>query len=114
MARKSKRNRLTIGGFSLAALLVREVIEILIAVGLFFLGPILLCFRFSDWVWVLVIGLGCILFLDAELGLIGGKDKLSVFKNQRKFIIFIISSIAGATLMIIQYVVVLIILFPPI
>jgi len=68
MDRKSKRNRLNIGGFSLAALLVREVIEILFAVGLFFLGPILLCCRFSDWVWVPVIGLGCILFLDAELG----------------------------------------------
>lgn len=114
MDHKSNKNRLTIGGFSLASLLIRERIEIFIVVVLFFLGPILLCYRFSDWVWVPVIGLGCILFLDAELGLIGGKDKLSVFKNPRKFTIFIICSFAGATLMYIQYFIVLLVMFPPI
>ena len=114
MDHTSKRNKLIINGFSFSGLLGKEVIEIIIAVGMFFLGPILLCYRFSDWMWISVIGLGCLLFLDAELGLIGGKDKLSVFKNLRKLIIFIFFSFAGATLMIIQYWILLLILFPPI
>lgn len=114
MDHTSKRNKLTINGFSFSDLLGKEVIEIIIAVGMFFLESILLCYRFSDWVWISVIGLGCPLFIDAILGLIGGKNKLSVFKNQRKFICFIFCILAVAALMTIQYVIVLLVLFPPI
>ena len=114
MDHTSKRNKLTINRFSFSGLLGKEVIEIIIAVGMFFLGPILLCYRFSDWVWISMIGLGYLLFIDAILGLIGGEDKLSVFKSQRKFICFIFCSLAVAALLTIQYVIVLLVLFPPI
>ncbi len=110
MDHTSKRNKLTINRFSFSGLLGKEVIEIIIAVGMFFLGPILLCYRFSDWVWISMIGLGYLLFIDAILGLIGGKNKLSVFK----FICFIFCSLAVAALLTIQYVIVLLVLFPPI
>ena len=81
---------------------------------LFIIGPILLCFRFSDWVWVSLTGLGVLLFLDGELGLIGDRDKLSVFKSGRKIFIFVICSCAGVACLVILHIFILIILFPPI
>ena len=89
-------------------------IEILLSIGLFFLGPLLLCYRFSDFVWISVIGLGAILFIDGELRLIGGKYRSSVFKSGRKFAIFIVCSFAGVALFIMLYIFVLVIIGPPI
>ncbi len=114
MAWDSNKRQLTIGGLPAFSLSDRHVIEIILAIVLFFLGPIFLCFRFPDWFWVSVIGFGALLFLDGELGLIGGRDKLSVFKNRRKFAVFIVFSFAGAALLVMLYIFVLLIFFPPI
>ena len=89
-------------------------IEILLAIGLFFLGTVLLCYRFSDLVWISVVGLGAILFLDGELRLIGGRYMSSVFKSGRKFAIFIVCSFAGVALFVMLYIFVLVIIGPPI
>ena len=88
--------------------------EIFLAIGLFFLGPVLLCYRFTDLVWISVIGLGTMLFLDGELRLIGGRYRSSVFKSRRKFALFIVCSFAGVALLVMLYIFVLVIIGPPI
>ena len=47
----------------------RSAVEISLAVFLLLLGPVLLCFRHSDWLWMSVAGIGILLFCDAALGL---------------------------------------------
>lgn len=110
----SKKNRLNIVRAFISHLFAMHILKIILAIGLFALGPALQCWRFPDWLWISVVVSGALLFFDGELGLIGGKDKLNVFKSRKKFIIFIVSSFAGAALFVMLYIAILVILFPPI
>jgi hypothetical protein len=93
---------------------IRSAFEAVFAVLLFILGPVMLCRRFSDWLWVSLVVIGFVLFCDAALGLIGGHDKLGVFSDWKKLILFIVAGLGGVGLIFILYIVVLVALFPPI
>ncbi len=92
----------------------RSAFEAGFAVFLFILGPVMLCRRFPDWLWVSVVVIGFVLFCDAALGLIGAHDKLGVFSDWKKLILFIVASLGGVGLVVVLYIVVLVALFPPI
>jgi hypothetical protein len=93
---------------------VRSALEAVCAVFLFILGPVMLCRRFPDWLWMGVVGIGFVLFCDAALGLIGDQNKLGVFSDWKKLILFIVVGLGGAGLVVVLYIVVLVALFPPI
>jgi hypothetical protein len=93
---------------------VRSASEAAFAVFLFILGPVMFCRRFPDWLWVSVVVIGFVLFCDAALGLIGDHDKLGVFSDWKKLVLFIVASLGGVGLFVVLYIVVLVALFPPI
>jgi hypothetical protein len=110
----STKRQFKIPGLPPFFLSTRHIIEMLLSVGLFFLGPLMLCLHFSDPVWISVTVLGAVLFLDGGLELIGRGDKWGVFKDRKKMIPFLGLGLIGAGLFVVFYLFVLLFFFPPI